>query len=205
MSRNVRRDEFAVSLFSFQDIIMCLSGIMILIVLVLTISLARLRTLSPFESFVGDLGDEIYALQLERERLIGLVEEKRSQEQQGSREVEDIRNWITERARNQKLARETSTINAVLNIESESLAAVLERLSELQGKVSSVEEGITDLRLQLSNTMASNEIGFIPATGGGKSAIIVECSGGQFRVGKIGESASVRAFPSTREGMAPFA
>jgi hypothetical protein len=205
MRRRKRDDSSPISLFSFQDLITSLSGILILMVLMMAIQ--------PIAQVVSDAAlasrtDHTDAINRLRESVDGIRQK-----------VEALRRSL------EGAATEDRVEMAVRAVEAEQEhAALVEKIASTERECSLLEQNIdaarvkkeaydretTPLRRQLEELRAAlaasdNAIFFIPEEGSTKTPMLVECSGTAVRVGFIGRDEQPSVFTPDADGVKRFA
>ena len=185
MSRRRKITEAPISLFSFQDLITSLSGILILIVLIMSIQMAVEQAGNPEPA--SSAQSDVAALQQE-------VADKRAQltkyhADQSSLASQDV----LENAKSSMQAeREHAWLEDQL-LSAESYKEELsKRISLLRGQATSASNKIHEVQIDLDQLRAAHALAieqsrlfFIPEKGSLKTPVLVECSDTIIRVGYI--------------------
>lgn len=189
--RKHRGAEAPISLFSFQDIVTSICGIMILIVLLFLLQLReieqRVESSVPEVSIAEDLTEELTEVR----------DELRQLREAAAREVH--------------VSRATRIQSAVAATE-EQIFSLQKRLSkeekqnhDLSMKIEAKEAVLADLQQQIKNPKVIRKIQFIPEDSSYKTPVVAECSANRIRCGIIGSGKPTRDFnPGDLEAFVTF-
>lgn len=210
--RNKRGNEEApVTLFSFQDIVTSLSGIMIFLVLMLAVEVVsrQEQTTAPQTHpapaaavAAGDDAAALAALRAESARLDAAVAAARAANQRaaGGTPLEAVRRQVAEtreaealrpalnRAQAQQAAARTALDQATQERE-----RVRSQASQLQARVAAQEN-------ELARSKAGKRVFFIPEKGANKTPWLVQCTADSLRAGRLGQKDAVREFATGAAG-----
>lgn len=210
MSRR-RSTQTSFSLFSFQDIITSVTGIMILITLML--SLEAVKVASPRTQTVVDDLDVVAKEVAELE--IKVAEGRKRAESARTESVENLpavtRKEVEERASELATAQEVlKAQTAILEArvaaseerlatemadERERLATLASELAELESESEALERTIEEEDAKMQSTLRGGRI-FFAGSSKAKTTWLIELTGGGYRVAPIGRSQKPQAFDS---------
>ncbi len=220
MSRSGRASNSApISLFSFQDIITCTSGILIILVLAMALEIltrkpgekqrdqptVEISEQMDYSTAIAQAKEDIVLLEA---RLKDSTPEKGTESLEGSSPAVLIQELVREETRHEDLQRRRKEL-------AERLAAVqaVQSFSETQNSEASKQERALseqrdELRKSLQELLAFRRITLIPDKVGAKTPIVVECSAQHLRVGRLGQGQdaqvlSVRGFERYLVGRSP--
>ena len=207
MGRRRNQASAPISLFSFQDLITSLSGILILLVLLMAIEIAagkldESQTDSKAESMSGSLRD----LRASVASLSSDVADLKVKVGAGvTLSAVEVVSQLTKAEReNAELAAALSRLqaeNAVLGRESKSTRTNVESSSP---DLIALESRVEALRESVARAEADKKTFYIPEEGSAKSPVIVECSATKIRVGYIGRPELPIEFASDDAGISAF-
>jgi len=201
MSRR-RKQQAKFSLFSFQDIITSVTGIMILITLVLALELLTRTMHTPAQqtvTVIDQLEDAVT-------QNLQAIEELETQQQQGSSDVADLVKYSPE-----DLQRRIRDVQRINEAEQQELAELQQQESEVtqqerditsqQQKRASDPQTIDQLNRQLQEKKEklkkikqSNRVVYNPVEGSNKTPWLVEITGQGFSVAQIGKTGRPQTF-----------
>jgi hypothetical protein len=200
MARRARRHHGApVTFFSFQDIILSVTGILILVTLLLTLELAtraELVTQTPVQMLdpaqinaqVATVERRRAALQEEVQGLERLLAEVGKAQLGPTGSIEELRGALTaRRAAVARLQQEAESLDAAAEGKREGAGAIRAASAELEAEAVKLEASARAAAAELANQVPTNRLFFLPGQGDGKRPLIVECSAKQVRVGQPNE------------------
>ena len=185
-----------ISLFSFQDIITSVTGIMILVTLLMALELSQRVLQSPKVQtaiVAGDLKQAIAAAEAEAEALQTELA-ARGQRLQELAGLDERRLRTTTQDVERQIAQ--------LDVESVELAARAERAEQRQQQLTAdsqarqpdverarqLTERIAEVEAQIAKLKSSNRVLYNPAQGNSKSAWLVELSDSELRAAPLGRA-----------------
>ncbi|QDT28781.1 hypothetical protein Enr10x_41270 [Gimesia panareensis] len=186
------KNRSAFSLFVFQDIIMSVTGIMILITLILSLEMMERQEMSPRERT-----SEIIS---QLKSAVGEVEDLEKQFQAGKSQLEDLTRFSPSYLQTQ--INELTELTAALQAENTSIAqdqkqttdeknkAVeqQEQIKTEQNKTEEIQQQIQNLKERLEKMKQENRVIFNPAEGTSKTPWLVEISANNISVAEMGKS-----------------
>lgn len=211
MSR--RKNSNPVSLFSFQDIITSVTGIMILVTLLIALELSqrvlnspRVQTIAVSQQLEGAVNEaerEIRDLEArlakgdaKLQQLAAMDRRRLAAEQiDVQRQLEQL---DAETARLAKQAQDSEKRQADMEAREQAQQQEVGRADELDRRIEELEEQIHKLK-------SSNRVIYNPAQGTSKEAWIVELTGGSIQAAPMGRAAKPRVFPVVAAGQIPGA
>lgn len=206
MSRRDRGTSAPLTLFSFQDLITSLSGILILLVLLMAVEVALRRTaaggatdtseippdIEPLRARVDALSQETDAL---KKKLDGHITPDKLELVQrvtaAEREREDLRQMI-ERSK---------TVQRSMELQLQTARANEARTNR---DILPLKEELARLRSAMTKAVEQSKIFFIPEQGVLKTPVLVECAGNGIRVGFIDRDTKAVAFRPDNDGIREF-
>lgn len=207
-------DEAPITLFSFQDIITSLSGIMILLVLMLALEVVSRRdrpaaaaAAAPAPSVRADRQAAVQALRAECARLARDLASLTATTAVATAPVDRLA-----AARLQvEQAQSVETLRATLMRQRTRLTQTRTHQAELQAEKTAREARLAALSGELTrrdaaaaSRLAGQHVFFIPEPGLDKTPWLVECSGGGIRAGRLAQAEAPRGFPATAAGEKEF-
>jgi hypothetical protein len=208
MARRQKSDSAPITLFSFQDIITTLSGIMIFLTLLLAVEVASRREseaqapetpINNIEAKLAELRNRVTVLRLESERKATQVV------------TEDPRHALTradEIIRSKKQLNDLIRDQDALRKETARQEQTLQTLRE-QSKITTTEQAdlenkISQLNAALAKAVEDRGIAFIPEAGTSKTPLLIECSSNSIRAGFITRPQTPMTFAATEDGRRQF-
>lgn len=208
MARRRRKSAPPISLFSFQDIITSVTGIMILITLMLGLELVQRTVNSPprktaevteslqaatdaAASEIEDIKDEL------RKRQPGVIEAAGLDPASLRRELQDVQEL------NQQLQQELSASEkqqAEAERRRKQAQSEKDRRAEDSRTLAELREQVAEAEARLQELKQSNRVIFNPASGSAKRPWLVEVSDRGLLVGEAGKAQKPQSFA----GLAPF-
>lgn len=188
MSRRSKGSASPISLFSFQDLITSLSGILILLVLMMSVQIAvQGVTSKPLQIENQDAQARLEALREKVASLRDRLAELRALH--GNQSTNDavslVRAFVqAERERDalqDAIAKSQSAISAL----EQQLERARAEEAEARNQSSSLKKEMDELRAAQAEVLKNNKMFVIPEEGAAKTAVIVECSGATVRAGYI--------------------
>lgn len=207
MSRRSKAGGVPISLFSFQDLITSLSGILILLVLLMAVEVALrkvvpLKTDAPRDASVdpAQLRESVASL---KQRIVSLQKAVTA-----STSLDAV-----------SLAEQTTTAERKRSDLQKELARLQEQQVSLQNRLDvareeaalrrklnkPLEEELNRLKAALAQAADDSKVFYIPEEGVAKTPILVECSGSSIRVGFISRAEQPVAFATDAKGLNLFA
>lgn len=190
------------SLFSFQDIITCVSGIIILITLLLVLELVQRKQGSPqvrTEIIVSELRDAIAMAEAEVAGYKQLLEKDSSRLEDLARvPVDAIRRDLADtRSEMELLATELSELDAlerkVAKDEEKMRAELFDRIKGEQAR-RDLEARVNELEQQLVTIQKSDQLLYNPTTPDGKSVWVVQIDPDRILVARAGQKKRPEVF-----------
>ncbi|NCC50846.1 MAG: hypothetical protein EOM20_06465 [Spartobacteria bacterium] len=188
MSRRRKVGTSPISLFSFQDLITSLSGILILLVLIMSVQIAIQGEVTKpppvmdnhLQERLADLREQAKSLRRQLDELRELYRSQGTNDAvatarvniQAEREHDELRDAI-EKSQNNLTALEKQ------------LERARAKETEARNKTISLKTEIDKLRAAQAEALQKNRMFVIPEPGAPKTAVIVECSGETVRAGYI--------------------
>lgn len=206
MGRRHRKDEEAVSLFSFLDIITCVTGLMCFIMLIMALDFV---TRPPESEDVAE-PPELARLRQEHDALLAQVAKLREAMRLQSDRLQALDPLALSRVpekldmserRAQELAAEVVQLVAASQSAQEAAgkdgaaaAADNRRLVDLMARKEALESRLKDETLR-------NRLAFIPESSNGKRPILVQWSGSEIKVKPLQSQEAVQCFGNTADGV----
>ena len=207
MSRRQNGSASPISLFSFQDLITSLSGILILLVLMMSVQIAvqGVTTKPPpildqqNQERLAALRDQAESL---RSRLAALQALHRSQ---GTNDAVSMVRASVQAERAHEVLQDAvdKSLNTVAALESR-LERVRKEEAEASKNATSLKEEMDKLRSAQAEALQNRKMFVIPEEGAAKTAVIVECSGASARAGYIDRATPPVTFAADRDPKAEF-
>jgi phage terminase Nu1 subunit (DNA packaging protein) len=185
-----------VSLFSFQDLITSISGIMIFVTLLLAVDVAARLGALPHPALNSDpdsLRREVTALQAALAAMP--VSDDWNALESARRAVRDDQRRLQAEAALQRARAAAVAVEARLAEEEADAAGAGARLTEARAILRKLQE----------ERDARGEIAFIPDKPDDRKALLLECDAARVRVGILGDAAPPREFAADRAGLAALA
>lgn len=199
MSRRSKRSrEAPMSFFSFQDIISCTTGILVLVTLLLTIELAtRTYAKTPELQSEAELQQQLSAARARQQKLAQLVQSAAAQaESNVSAPISPAQVTAAQR----ELERRRLTVQAAreqLRKLDNTLAEMSKNLIQEATLADSLGAAIARYRMQIEEALRDSRVVLIGGPATSKVPVLVELSAGHIRVG-MGRT------PDEREVLATF-
>lgn len=209
MARRHKSDSAPITLFSFQDIITTLSGIMIFLTLLLAIEIASRREavsqtpakpIKNIESTLTELRKRVTTLRDESERKAKQVAQSTDPRQAIARADETIR----AKKKLHDLVRDQDELRKESERQEQILLKMREQAKTSASEQSELETKANQLNSALAKAAQDRGIAFIPEAGSAKTPLIVECSGNTIRTGFITRDQTPITFPATEVGRKSF-
>ncbi|SLM29939.1 hypothetical protein MTBBW1_2030029 [Desulfamplus magnetovallimortis] len=212
------RASVSISLFSFQDIITCLSGIMILLVLLISLDLVNIKfsdTNSRKSSFPDSPSSEdtIPSYPENHDNNSPAVATLQSMAIQIIEKMEkgimpdsvDMARLIVEMeyAESSILAQKEVVQKDLLQLNQDAKDAEKTR-QDLEKKENFLKQTIAELQSTLDNLSKDNILTLIPEKGESEKPLMVECSGEKIRRAGFGRNSLPESFPATQSGIESF-
>lgn len=186
------KNRSAFSLFVFQDIIMSVTGIMILITLILSLEMMERQEMSPRERT-----SEIIS---QLKNAVGEVEDLEKQFNAGKSQLEDLTRFSPTRLQTQ--INELTELTEVMQKENTSIAQdqmktevernkAVEQQDQIraeQNKTEVIQRQVQDLKERLEKMKQENRVIFNPAEGTSKTPWLVELTANKISVAEMGKS-----------------
>jgi hypothetical protein len=204
-----RYEEAPISLFSFQDIITCVTGIMIFLVLIMTLELLRQAAAEPSPDPAAR-DPELERLAREHEALLKQAREQHETMLAQTRRLnvldplalaatparlrEARQRELALAAEMARLATQQSNTQAAAAQDGQQTAADSLRLAELMAQKDALENRLKDETVR-------NRLAFIPESGNGKRPILVQWSASEIKVKPLQSQETVRSFTSAAAGL----
>ena len=227
--RRISEGGSPISLFSFQDIITCITGIMIMLVLLLILDVitktemaAKAEHLEPdvsgedlpetellqkqFEELRRDI--EKNSIILERSELsdtANVAEEIANADQRISESQQKVRDKSEERKSVKKRLEQIPDIRKRHKKQSESIGKIEGEVGEVRKRQSENEERIEGeiavIRGEIEATKSGKKIFYVPAVQESKQAILVQCGDNSIKAQPIDRSEKFKTFTSAAQFM----
>jgi hypothetical protein len=207
MSRRSRGGGAPISLFSFQDLITSLSGILILLVLLMAVQVAlrkavSVKTSQPSRSTVDITQLKESIATLKRELAILKHAMAASVSQDAVKVAEETTDSERKRGELQNVLDQRKEAQSALEIR----LAVAQQKEALRQKVNKpLKAELARLRAALSKAAEESKVFYIPEEGAPKTPILVECSATSIRVGFISREEKPVVFGTDANGVRLFA
>lgn len=207
MSRRQNGSASPISLFSFQDLITSLSGILILLVLMMSVQIAvQGVTAKPPPMLDQQNQERLAALRDQaeslRSRLAALQALRLSQVTNDA--VAMVRASVqAEREHDALLDAVEKSLNTVAALESR-LERARKEESEASKNAASLKTEMDQLRTAQAEALQNRKLFVIPEEGAAKTAVIVECSGTSARAGYIDRASPPVTFAADRDPKTEF-
>lgn len=206
MSRRSKGGGVPISLFSFQDLITSLSGILILLVLLMAVQVA-LRKAIPVKARVSperivdvsQLNKKNATLKKELEELSQVMTLSVSQDSVAVVQLlTDEERKLKDRQREVDRQKEmhSSLVARLINVQQKEVLS--------QKATQPLKQELVQLRAALGKTVSESKLFYIPEEGALKTPILVECSGVAIRMGFISRSEKPTIFSPDRAGIVSF-
>jgi hypothetical protein len=188
MRRRRSRNGLAISLFSFQDIITCLTGI----VLIISVMLALQVVAAP--AFEDKLPAQATAeeIALLRSEVLGLSEEVNGYQTANGAGKATIDTWIPvaevpallqrARSRERKLESDKASARNALSQTVAQIAEIKKKREKAEAGAKKVEKSRESLLAKLHKIRTGGEVLFIPEPGVSLNPVLLECSGNRLRI-----------------------
>lgn len=188
MSKRRRGNDDPVSLFSFQDIITTLSGVLILLVLIMAIQVAAQKSATA-KSAPEESNDPLTAHVDKLEDDLGKVREiiaaTKADPVQVARDLVARELELKSRESNHVAAeRELFVLKEQLKRKSSHLSAASQNAARIAAELERVIAYNADIRVR-------NNVYFIPEVGIQKKPVLIECSESGLKCGVLGDPANV--------------
>ena len=202
MSRRSRRvREAPMSFFSFQDIISCTTGILVLITLLLTMELAT-RTYAdvPSKQSEDELRTALNDAQAQRERLAQQVDAAKTTAASAARgPISPSRLLEAQRKAALRHDQVLATEQRLNKLDAE-IATTTQKLQEAKTLAQSLSAGIARYREQLKETLKESRVVLIGGPATAKEAVLVELALEKVQVG-LGRTPDERHVIQSFQGM----
>ncbi|MEI8078968.1 MAG: hypothetical protein WCH61_04990 [bacterium] len=206
MRRRRQKDEEAVSLFSFLDIITCVTGLMCFVMLIMALAFIT----RPPEAAAEPDSPELARLNHEHDGLLAdatKLREKLLHQNDRLREIGPLElakvpeKLAAARGQEQALAKEIAQLAAALkgaqaqaSQNGELTVADNQRLVELMTRKAALENRLKDETLR-------NRLAFIPESSNGKRPILVQWSATEIKTKPLQSQEDMRIFSNTAQGI----
>jgi hypothetical protein len=204
MSRRRSSNSAPLSLFSFQDLITSLSGILILIVLLMSIHVA-VQDPAHAPRAAEDEGLPIEALRNRVEDLRGQL--RKMQATLSVLGTTDVVKIATDDIREE---RRHGAVRAAMDGATRRIGELTEEIARVELLADAARQRANDAQLERSNLQILSDAALdrllfvIPEPGSGKTPVLVECSGASSRLGYIDKPGDPLILPPGRQGMEAF-
>lgn len=217
-SRRGRHHGAPITLFSFQDIILCVTGILILITLLLALELvtridvgqrpsvdvADVATLERRITTAEEEQTQLLAEVRELDQLISQTAETPLTPLAGS--IEELRGAVmARRAANDQARANLGTLKGNIETEQQQAEILQEQVSTMLAEIRRDAASTAAAVAALDEQAQENRLRFLPGEGDGKQPLIVECDARQIRMGRpnergeLIEMAAWQGFAAARE------
>jgi len=205
MSRRDRNSDAPLSLFSFQDIITSLSGILILLVLILAVKVSIEAVEGSVQTALGAYsGKNIEELVRTRDDLKKEMEYVRSLTggYSGTSSLEEAK-------KNIELENKLFIVLDGIETLSNQYKSAIRNIGEIESAIVLLTRQLAEKQAQLSNTTASaassaSTLRLIPDKNETKKSVVVECAEHRIRMGQLDSGMPPVEFPNTAEGRTAF-
>ena len=207
MSRSSRSVETPVSLFSFQDIITCLSGIMIFLVLMLALQITvRLSTALEDVAMPEDMTATLDDMRQQAAQLKQQVEEveETSVVESQQQPLETARKQVELEQQYHQLSKKQMQLDRKLNEQETQNESLSDEVSSRKDEMAKAEKEIKEIEAGIDQIKKDPRVYFIPEKGADKSPVLIECSGSGIRVGELNASDRPRIFTPDSNGKMAF-
>lgn len=188
MSKRRRGSEDPVSLFSFQDIITTLSGVLILLVLIMAIQIAAQKAVSA-KSMVEESNDPLKAridqLAADLVKVRELTRNAQPDAVQQAREMIAKESELA--ARNADLAAATHELNKLQEL----LQNRMQLLGSKGKQAAALAEDLEEALEYNADMRVKNNVYFIPEVGFQKTPVLLQCVDSGYTSGILGDPKSV--------------
>jgi len=193
-----------ISLFSFQDVITSVTGVMILVVLLLIIEVVKSKTAFDLASPAGSVSSETAARDMDtrQDDLASLrTEFRRAQAliRELSREPEEIASQVdSTTAEVARLKKEAAQRRLLIEGLKEEHASLSQENANLETDNASLAEARKELRERAAKVSSSDQVRFIGTETTTKTPVLVECSGNGLKAKVLGAPPVVKSFDDPR-------
>lgn len=188
MSRRSKGASSPISLFSFQDLITSLSGILILLVLMMSVQIAvQAVTATPPRMEDPEIQARLTALREDADALRKrLAELQARHDSQGTNDaVSIVRATVQAERKHDALQGAIEKSNSAVAALEKSLGQIRAKEAEARSQSAALTQEMEQLRAAQAEALEQNKIFVIPEEGTTKTAVIVECSDAIARAGYI--------------------
>lgn len=207
MSRRSKGSSSPISLFSFQDLITSLSGILILLVLIMSVQIA-VQAVTATSPRIEDpeIQARLPALREETEALRKRLAELRAlHNSQGTNDAVSVVRASVQAEREHELLRVAiEKMNSAVAALEKRLEMIRSEEAEARSQATTLTQEMDDLRTAQAEALEQKRIFVIPEEGTTKTAVIVECSDAIARAGYIDRAAPPTSFSTEREMSTEF-
>jgi len=201
MSRKRANNGISISLFSFQDIITCLSGIMILLVLMLCVDIVSQKILNA----QGDASHPPPAAipSPDEEATINSGSET-SEGEKFTDPVKVAKEKIESEYRKRKMISDIDILEGQIKKLHGEVTQIEQDLLSKHTREQELGSQLIDLRKTWKVLSMDKSISFIPEKGSNLSAILVECSRDSIRAGRYSDNKPPQIFSTNKNGVGKF-
>lgn len=170
MGRRRKPDESPMSFFSFQDIVACTTGIMVLVTLLLTVELLQRALGAPEDDALEVAEQQLKDLQDRVDEAAKHLEDLSKTKVITDREIEWLKRTI------ERLGKENVTLTDRIPKEKAKLVQAIKAANSVQEKVEGLQLAVADLRRKVDALRDQPLVTIIDRSTDGKRPLWVECS-----------------------------
>lgn len=206
MSRRQQGNSAPISLFSFQDLITSLSGILILLVLLMAVQIAISKTIPAASDNETETIPDLDGIKMSIASLKRQLGALRQALNAGSSvdAVAAVEQTVAAERVRSELSKELTRMNGWKESLESRLAVVKEMAERQESENRPMKAELDQLQAALERAVRESKVFYIPEKGDPKTPVLVECSGTAIRVGFISRPVAPVVFGTDKTGIRGF-